>query len=80
MRPKLYVYSKDGCGFCDRLIQFLEKKDFPFEKFNLNTDYSANDFLGRFGRGATFPQVCTDRAHLGGMKDTIKYLHEQKLV
>jgi len=80
MRPKLYVYSKQGCGFCDKLTEFLDKKDFPYEKFDLGNDYTTDQFLGRFGQGATFPQVCTDKHHLGGMKDTIRYLHEQKLV
>ena len=80
MRPKLYVYSKQGCGFCDKLTEFLDKKDFPYEKFELNVDYTTDQFLGRFGNGSTFPQVCTDRQNLGGMKDTIRYLHEQKLV
>jgi len=80
MRPKLYVYSKQGCGFCDKLTEFLDKKSFPYEKFDLNSDYTTDQFLCQFGRGATFPQVCVEGRNIGGMKDTIRYLHEQNLI
>ena len=33
---KFYVYSKDGCGFCDKLTNFMESKGVEFEKFDLS--------------------------------------------
>lgn len=78
MSEKFYVYSKDGCGFCDRLIQFMESKKVPFEKFNLGSDYSKEDFIEKFGYNSTFPQVHYQNQNIGGMKDTVRYLVENK--
>jgi glutaredoxin len=77
---KFYVYSKDGCGFCDKLTNFMESKGVNFEKFNLHSDFTSEEFLYKFGRSSTFPQVVMDNMHLGGMKDTVRFLLENQMV
>tara|TARA_R100000988_G_C3858491_1_gene98169 strand:+ start:288 stop:533 length:246 start_codon:yes stop_codon:yes gene_type:complete len=77
---KFYVYSKDGCGFCDKLTNFMEQKGVNFEKFDLGTDFSTEDFLYKFGRQSTFPQVIVENKHIGGMKDTVRFLLDNKMV
>ena len=77
---KFYVYSKDGCGFCDKLTNFMESKGVRFEKFNLNADFTPEEFRYKFGQSSTFPQVVLDNKHLGGMKDTVRFLLENKMV
>ena len=77
---KFYVYSKDGCGFCDKLTNFMESKGVNYEKFDLGTDFSAEDFLYKFGKQSTFPQVLMDNMKIGGMKDTVRFLLEHKMV
>ena len=71
---KFYVYSKAGCGFCDRLTQFMEQKGVNYEKFHLGSDFSPEDFVNQFGYNSTFPQVMFENQKLGGMKDTVRYL------
>ena len=77
---KFYVYSKEGCGFCDRLTLFMKSKGIRYEKFTLENDFSAEEFLDKFGKQSTFPQVTMDNRHLGGMKDTVRFLMENKMV
>lgn len=77
---KFYVYSKNGCVFCDRLTQFMDKKGISYEKFTLGEDFSTEDFVERFGTGSTFPQVNMSYTNIGGMKDTVKYLVENRYV
>lgn len=77
---KFYVYSKGGCGFCDKLTDFMESKGVEFEKFDLGTDFSTEDFLYKFGKQSTFPQVLMDNQKIGGMKDTVRFLLDNKLV
>ncbi len=79
-KQKFYVYSKNGCGFCDRLTSFMESKGVEFEKFYLNEDYSPEDFVNQFGYNSTFPQVVHHSQKIGGMKDTVRYLVDHKLV
>ena len=80
MQDKFYVYSKGDCGFCDRLTQFMESKGVEFEKFNLGEDYSPEDFVNKFGYNSTFPQVVYHQQKIGGMKDTVRYLLNNKFV
>ena len=77
---KFYVYSKDGCVFCDRLTQFMDKKGISYEKFTLGEDFSTEEFVEKFGTGSTFPQVNMAYTNIGGMKDTVRYLVENKIV
>ena len=77
---KFYVYSKNGCGFCDRLTQFMDKNDIIYEKFHLGSDFTAEQFVSKFGTGSTFPQVTVTFEQIGGMKHTVKYLVEHKYV
>lgn len=75
-----YVYSKDGCGFCDRLTQFMDSKGVSYQKFNLGSDYTKEEFIDKFGYNSTYPQVVFEHRKIGGMKDTVRYLVDQNMV
>ena len=77
---KFYVYSKSGCGFCSRLTEFMKSKGISYEKFDLGTDFSTEEFLNEFGRESSFPQVIVNNQRIGGMKDTVRFLMENKMV
>lgn len=74
------VYGKSGCGFCDRLVDFMKQKDIPHTKLMLGEDYTVDEFVAKFGHSATFPRVVHEGECIGGMKDTVKYLVENKYV
>ena len=73
------VYSKSGCGYCNRLADFLDQKDIPYTKLMLGEDYTEEQFVAQFGR-STFPRVLHNEELVGGMKETVKYLVENKYV
>lgn len=77
---KFYIYSKDGCGFCNRLVEFLDSRRISYEKFMLDEDYSREDFNDKFGYQSTFPQVIHNNQKIGGMKDTIRYMQKNEYV
>ena len=79
-KQKFYVYSKDGCGFCDKLTNFMEQKGVQYEKFSLGEDFTSEEFVDRFGYNSTFPQVVFENQRVGGMKDTEPYLLDNKIV
>ena len=74
------VYSKTGCGYCTKLVAFLEQKEIPYTKLMLGEDYTVEEFLAKFGEGSTFPRVLQNEELIGGMKDTVKYLVENGYV
>ena len=65
------VYSKDGCGYCDKVKQVLQLTGCSYVVYNLEEDYTREEFISEFGEGTTFPQVVVDGKKLGGSVETI---------
>lgn len=77
---KFYVYSKIGCGYCVKLISFMESKGIEYEKFTVGQDLTSEQFVNKFGRSSSFPQVLHNTKHIGGMRDTVRYLLNNNIV
>lgn len=77
---KFKVYSKDNCPFCYKIKTVLELTGSDFMVYNLNEDFTKEEFYSQFGEGSTFPQVVCDDVNLGGCVETIKFLKENKIV
>lgn len=78
--PPLTIYTKTSCGYCIKLKEFLSSRQISYTELTLGEDFSPDQFLNIFGRGSSFPQVKTDFKIIGGMKDTITYLFENKII
>ena len=74
------VYSKDGCPYCEKIIQVLELSNLNHVIYKLDKDFNRPSFYGEFGEGSTFPQVVLDSTNLGGCQETVKYLRDHSLV
>jgi glutaredoxin len=78
------VYSKRLCPYCEKIKQVLEhvsiQRGYPVSIYELDTDFTREEFYSEFGEGSTFPQVIYDENHLGGCSDTVKYLQEHKML
>jgi glutaredoxin len=74
------VYSKEGCEYCHKVKQVLELTGNKYVEYNLNEDFTKEEFYAKFGEGSTFPQVVCDDEKLGGCVDTIKFLREQRIL
>jgi glutaredoxin len=74
------VYTKDNCPYCYKVKQVLELTGTKFSCFNLNEDFTREEFYDKFGEGSTFPQVVCDDKKIGGCSDTIKFLKEQQVI
>ena len=74
------VYSKDNCPYCFKVKQVLELTGSNFVVYNLDEDFTREEFYSEFGEGSTFPQVICDDKKIGGSVDTIKFLKEQQVI
>ena len=74
------VYSKDNCPYCFKVKQVLELTGSNFVVYNLDEDFTREEFYYEFGQGSTFPQVICDEKKIGGSVDTIKFLREQQVI
>ena len=79
-KGKFLVYSKAACGFCSRLTEFMDNKAVDYEKYELGEDFSIEDFVRKFGHNSSFPQVVYHNEHIGGMKNTVRYLPDHRIV
>lgn len=74
------VYSKNNCPYCSKVKQVLEITGMTHVIYELDKDFTKDQFIDEFGEGTTFPQVIVDDKNLGGCKETVKYLKENNLV
>jgi len=74
------VFSKEGCPYCDKIIQVLELTKSKYVVYTLGKQFEKDAFYGEFGEGSTFPQVTCDGKKLGGCVDSIKFLKENKII
>ncbi len=74
------IYTKDNCPYCYKIKQVLELTGNDYLEYNLNEDFTREEFYSKFGEGSTFPQVICDDKKLGGCVDTIKFLREQQVI
>jgi len=74
------VYSKDGCPYCEKVVQVLQLAGLSHRVYKLDEHFDKKSFYGQFGQGSTFPQVVIDSTNLGGCTETVKYLKENSLV
>ena len=74
------VYSKEGCGHCERIKTVLRLTGCTHVVYNLEEDFTREEFIAEFGEGSTFPQVSCDGNKIGGSVETVKFLKEQQKV
>lgn len=81
---QLIIYSKTDCPYCTQIKQVAEylakEKQYSVVNYELNTNFTKEQFYKEFGKGSTFPQVVLNEQHLGGCTDAVRYLQENKLL
>jgi glutaredoxin 3 len=63
------IYTRDGCGYCDRARGLLHRKNVEFSE--INAGYSPElkrEMVEKSGR-STFPQIFVGDIHVGGCDD-----------
>ena len=73
------VYSKDGCPYCQQIVQVLGLSELQYVEYKLCRDFTREAFYQQFGDGATFPQVVLNNENLGGCQESIKYMQEKEI-
>jgi glutaredoxin len=73
------IYS-NGNQECERAKTLLEKLDFQLQEYKLNQHFSARGFIEEFGEEAEYPQVNVGFRHIGGLKETLKYMEQEGML
>lgn len=68
--PKVVIYTRDWCGYCDAALRLLKSKNVPFEEINLTgKQVEREDLIEMSGGSTTVPQIFIDDEHIGGCDD-----------
>jgi glutaredoxin len=74
------IYSRSGCPYCDKIKTVLNQREIEFISYELDEDFTRDEFYSEFGTGTTFPQVIYNDQKLGGCSDSVKYLLENNII
>lgn len=78
--PKVVIYTRDWCGYCDAARRLLQSKNVPFEEINLTGKPAEREELVEMAGGqTTVPQIFIDDAHVGGCDDLYALDHAGRL-
>ena len=73
------IYSKPGCPYCEKFVAIVEHEELQHVVYELDRDFTKEEFYSEFGEGATFPQIVLGDLHLGGCQDSIRYMQEKEI-
>ena len=73
------VYSKDGCPYCQQILEVLGISELNYVEYKLDKDFTREAFYQQFGEGATFPQVVLNNENLGGAQESIRYMQKENI-
>jgi glutaredoxin len=73
------VYSKEGCPYCQQILEVLGISELNYVEYKLGEDFTKEAFYGQFGEGATFPQVVLNSDNLGGAQESIRYMQKENI-
>lgn len=60
------VYSKDNCIFCTRAKDLLNSKGIRYVEYNIDRNFTREEFLQKFPNAKTVPQIVIDGEHIPG--------------
>ena len=73
------IYTRNGCGYCDRAKKLLDVRAPGYTEFNATVDPKYREEMMTRSGGTTFPQVFVGDVHVGGCDDLHALDREGKL-
>ncbi len=79
MTIQAWIYS-NGNQECERAGMLLKNIYNDFNEYNLNKEFTENQFQAEFGKEAEYPQIAIGVHHIGTLKETLHYLKDHSLI
>ena len=70
------VYGRDGCSYCEKAIDILERYKAKYSYYKLGRDLTAAEFKEKFPDQKTVPCVVVHGMKIGGYNELAGYLEE----
>ena len=75
----IVLYS-NGNQECERAKTLLESLHIQIQEYKLDNHFTERSFVSEFGDEAEYPQVAIGYKHIGGLKDTLHFFQDNKLI
>jgi glutaredoxin len=81
MSPKIIIYSKPSCVYCEKSKHLIKTLGFEYTEKMFGKDFTTPDQLfeavGKQVR--TMPQIIIDDKHIGGYNELVEYFADKGL-
>ena len=67
--PRVVVYTKNYCPFCNYAKSLLRSKNVDFEEINVTHDHHLQEEVQRLSGRRTVPQIFIDGKSVGGFEE-----------
>lgn len=67
--PRVVVYTKNCCPFCNYTKSLLRSKNVDFEEINVTHDHHLQEEVQRLSGRRTVPQIFIDGKSVGGFEE-----------
>jgi GrxC family glutaredoxin len=78
--PKVEIYSKDWCSYCQAAKRLLTQLGYEFTEIDVTHDVEKyKEMRERAPRQQTVPQIFFDGSNIGGYTDLVKLMQTKQL-
>ncbi len=67
--PKVILYTRDYCAFCQHAKALLNSKGVDFEEIDISQDEAMQEKVWQLSHRRTVPQIFVDGRPLGGFEE-----------
>ena len=70
------VYSRDGCDYCKKAIDLLQRECLSYNEYKLDRDFTRDEIKQRFPEAKTYPIIFLDKKFIGGYNDLVELMEK----
>ena len=71
------IYTRTGCGFCDKAKDLLSKNNVPFLEHKLDVDFTRENLVEKFSTAKSYPVIVVDGFYIGGYAELAAVMEEK---
>lgn len=71
------IYTRSGCGFCDKAKQLLTTTGIPYIENRLDVDFTRDTLVEKYSTAKTYPVIVVDGFYIGGFTELSALLEER---
>jgi glutaredoxin len=71
------IYTRPGCGFCDKAKILLRNWNIPYIENKLDVDFTRQNLVEKYSTARTYPVIVVDGFYIGGYEELSTLLEKR---